>query len=202
MSDKLDVASKALREARDDLADTQDKLRRAQKDHHSSSRGSGRAAADYRDQLSERNSLLQSVYQAIDKAVGMDKKRPTQADLKPHNNFAVFHDAIMSRIRVIVQVQQLFDRKAKDMEARFVEQIKSVTLVSRVKEAASILTLIYGSSLKKQQDSRMRQLDRLEAAAKNAVDSQKQWKQRILLKHNEVESIKVRQQRIRGAILC
>lgn len=47
------------------------------------------------------------------------------------------------------------------------------------------------SSLKKQQDSRMRQLDRLEAAVKNAVDSQKQWKQRVLLKHNEVESIKV-----------
>lgn len=48
------------------------------------------------------------------------------------------------------------------------------------------------SSLKKQQDSRMRQLDRLEAAVKNAVDSQKQWKQRVLLKHNEMESIKVR----------
>lgn len=38
----------------------------------------------------------------------------------------------------------------------------------------------------------MRQLDRLELAVKNAVDSQKQWKQRILLKHNEVESVKVR----------
>lgn len=37
----------------------------------------------------------------------------------------------------------------------------------------------------------MRQLDRLELAVKNAVDSQKQWKQRILLKHNEVESVKV-----------
>jgi hypothetical protein len=37
----------------------------------------------------------------------------------------------------------------------------------------------------------MRQLDRLEVAVKNAVDSQKQWKQRVLLKHNEVESVKV-----------
>lgn len=51
--------------------------------------------------------------------------------------------------------------------------------------------LDFCSSLKKQQDSRMRQLDRLEVAVKNAVDSQKQWKQRVLLKHNEVESVKV-----------
>jgi hypothetical protein len=52
------------------------------------------------------------------------------------------------------------------------------------------LARIY-SSLKRQQDSRLKQLDRLETTVKNAVDSQKQWKQRILLKHNEVESVKV-----------
>lgn len=124
LSDQLDATSKTLRQTQDDVANLRDRLQRAEKDQSGNSRSTGRANADYRDQLSERNSLLQSVYQAIDKAVGMDKKRPTQADLKPHTNFAVFHDAIMSRIRVIVQVQQLFERKAKDIEGRFVDQIK------------------------------------------------------------------------------
>lgn len=124
LSDQLDATSKTLRQTQEDLDAVKDRLRRAEKDQNSNSRSSGRANADYRDQLSERNSLLQNVYQAIDKAVGMDKKRPTQADLKPHTNFAIFHDAIMSRIRVIVQVQQMFERKAKDIEGRFVDQIK------------------------------------------------------------------------------
>lgn len=124
LSDQLDATSKTLRQTQDDVANLRDRLHRAEKDQSGNSRSTGRANADYRDQLSERNSLLLSVYQAIDKAVGMDKKRPSQADLKPHTNFAVFYDAIMSRIRVIVQVQQLFERKAKDIEGRFVDQIK------------------------------------------------------------------------------
>jgi hypothetical protein len=126
LSDKLDVTSKALREAQEDLTDAKDRLRRAEKDQGKDSRSTGRVAADYREQLSERNSLLLTVYQAIDKAVGMDKKKPAQADLRPHSNFAVFHDAIVSRIRNITQIQQLFDRKAREMESKFVEQIKWV----------------------------------------------------------------------------
>lgn len=37
------------------------------------SRGSSRNAADYRDQLAERNSLLQHVYQTVEKIVGTEK---------------------------------------------------------------------------------------------------------------------------------
>ena len=46
------------------------------------------------------------------------------------------------------------------------------------------------SSLKKQQDARLKQLDRMETSIKAAADGQKQWKQRVLLKQTEIESVK------------
>lgn len=124
LSEKLDAAAKTLRETQDDLAAAKDKLRRSDRDSGRSSRDGGKVAAEYREQLAERNILLQTLYQAIDKAIETDRSKPAQANLKPHSNFSVFHDAIMNRIRVLASIKQLFDKKAKDMEGRFAEQIK------------------------------------------------------------------------------
>ena len=47
------------------------------------------------------------------------------------------------------------------------------------------------SSLKQQHDARMRQLDRLETAAKHTSDTQRAWRNRVVLKQNEVDAAKV-----------
>lgn len=47
------------------------------------------------------------------------------------------------------------------------------------------------STLKSNQDSRLRQLDRFEGALKSSQDGQKTWKARLVLKSGEIEAHKV-----------
>lgn len=48
------------------------------------------------------------------------------------------------------------------------------------------------STLKRQQESRLRQLDRFEGALKTATETQRQWRQRVNVKQLELEAAKVR----------
>lgn len=48
------------------------------------------------------------------------------------------------------------------------------------------------SSLKRQLDSRLKQLDRFESSIKSATDTQRQWRQRLGTKQSELDSAKVR----------
>jgi len=48
------------------------------------------------------------------------------------------------------------------------------------------------SALKRQQDSRHKQLDRFEAGLKNATEAQRQWRARVQSKTVELETAKVR----------
>jgi hypothetical protein len=52
------------------------------------------------------------------------QRKPHQAEMKPHSNFTVFHDSLVSRLRTISQIQQLFDRRAREIEGQFTDQIK------------------------------------------------------------------------------
>ena len=77
LSDKLDDTTKSLREAQEELSGWKDRARALERETNHSSRSNTRSNADYRDQLSERNALLQTVYQTVDKIVGTDKVRST-----------------------------------------------------------------------------------------------------------------------------
>ena len=53
-------------------------------------------------------------------------------------------------------------------------------------------TVFDDRSIKRQQDSKLKQMDRFETSVKTATDAQRQWKQRVLLKQSEIDSVKVR----------
>lgn len=53
------------------------------------------------------------------------------------------------------------------------------------------VSLYYRSALKRQQESRLKQLDRFEASIKTATETQRQWRQRVNTKQSEVDSAKV-----------
>lgn len=46
--------------------------------------------------------------------------------------------------------------------------------------------------IRKQVDSRSKQVDKLDLSVKAAADSQARWKQRVMLKQEEIEAAKVR----------
>lgn len=54
-----------------------------------------------------------------------------------------------------------------------------------------MLTSVNKSTLKQQHDAKSRQVDRLETAAKSAIETQRAWRQRVVLKQTELDTAKV-----------
>ena len=68
-----DIHLQAMRNAQEELSTCKDRLRSLESQSSKDSRSTGRSTADYRDQLSERNALLQTVYLSIEKLTGTDR---------------------------------------------------------------------------------------------------------------------------------
>ncbi|KAI5474861.1 hypothetical protein MNV49_002324, partial [Pseudohyphozyma bogoriensis] len=172
VTEKFDVTSKTLRDAQNELSAARDRLRVVEDQLSNDQRNLSRTENQYRDQLTERNTLLLTVYQYMDRMVGAgdrSPRRPGQAEPKPFTNFNVFHDSLLSRVKNVNSISQSFDRRAKEMEARFSDQF---------------------NTLKRQQDTKLRQLDRFESSIKTAAETQKQWRQRVATKQAELDSAK------------
>ena len=128
-----------------------------------------------RDALNQRNTLLLTIYQQMGKilasssADGTATPRKREAELKPFTNFDVFHSSLLGRLRRVFDTQLGVDQKAKELENKLLEKY---------------------NALKRQQDSRFRQIDRFEASIKVATDKQGQWRQRLVSKQAELDAVK------------
>ncbi|KAJ7471324.1 hypothetical protein B0H11DRAFT_2283347 [Mycena galericulata] len=130
------------------------------------------AESQYRDQLTERNTLLLTIYQYMDKILGVDKtpKKAGQAETKPFTNFGVFHDNLITRLKALSQIQTDFERRAKDVEARFMDRL---------------------NEMRKQLDMRWKQIDKFEAGVKGYADAKAGWRRKFSAKEGELEALKV-----------
>lgn len=90
---------------------------------------------------------------------------------KPFTNFPAFHERLLERLRAVNGLQHSFERRTRELEAKFVEQLEA---------------------LRRQQESRHKQLDRFEAGLKSATEAQRQWRARVQSKTVELEAAKVR----------
>ena len=126
----------ALGTAKTDLSAARSRLDESEDQLSKSGKSSSRSENQYRDQITERNSLLLTVYQAFDRILGPDKSpvrtyivyRLRNADTcvfkrkiepKPYTNFGIFHDLLLTRLKDIGQTRSHFERKIKDIEKRF-----------------------------------------------------------------------------------
>jgi len=100
------------------------------------------AEKQYKEQLSERNTLLLAVWQSVDKLVGQDKSpvnpficlySATSTDLScqqkknglaPFTNFAVFHDNMTARLELVVRLRQDFRNRCEELERRNADRLK------------------------------------------------------------------------------
>lgn len=131
------------------------------------SRTLNRSEAKYRDQVGERNALLVSINQQLDRTLG--KPVATSDALKPSTHFASFSDMLLSRLKQVGSLRAAFDKRATEIERRFGDQF---------------------GTLRKHYDTRLKQLDALEHTLKQAAETQRQWRQRIHLKQSELDSAK------------
>ncbi|KAF8806084.1 hypothetical protein BYT27DRAFT_7339311 [Phlegmacium glaucopus] len=128
--------------------------------------------SQYRDQVTERNTLLLTIYQYLDKILGVDKtpKKSGQAETKPFTNFGVFHDNLITRLKALSQIQMDFDKRCKEIEARFTEKV---------------------GDMRKQLDNRWKQIDKFETSLKTYADTKVAWKRKLSQKEGELEAMKV-----------
>ncbi|KAI6137841.1 hypothetical protein EDD17DRAFT_1782820 [Pisolithus thermaeus] len=130
------------------------------------------AEAQYRDQLTERNTLLLTIYQYMDKILGMDRtpKKGNQTEAKPFTNFSVFHDNLITRLKALSQIQLDFDKRVKEAEARFTEKL---------------------NEMRKQLDMRWKQIDKFESSVKAYAEAKATWRRKYMTKEGEFEALKV-----------
>ena len=52
------------------------------------------------------------------------RKASTSEPPKPFSNFPIFHDRLLERLKGINQLHMLFERRTKELEERFVDQLQ------------------------------------------------------------------------------
>ncbi|KAI0948832.1 hypothetical protein AcV7_009468 [Taiwanofungus camphoratus] len=171
VSEKLDEAQASLRGAEAEMTSFRTKVAELEQRLAKDQRSLLSAEAQYRDQLTERNTLLLTIYQYMDKILGVDKtpKKNGQAETKPFTNFSVFHDNLITRLKALSQIQLDFDKRVKEAEARYSEKL---------------------TDMRKQLDFRWKQIDKFEAALKTVAETRATWRKKLSSKEGEVEALK------------
>lgn len=174
LQEKLDLHQKVVDDVQQELQQARAKMAGLEHELNKGERNMMQAEQAVKNQLTERNTLLLTIYQYMGKILGNDKmkgggKRGEEAELKPFTNFAVFNDSLIARLRRVSDIQTQFEQKAKMIEEKFGEKL---------------------AGFKRQQDGRFRQIDRFEVAIKNAIEKQGQWRSRLVSKQTELETVK------------
>ncbi|KAK7023033.1 Cnn-1N domain-containing protein [Favolaschia claudopus] len=171
VSERLDAAQASLKAAETEVVGYKKRVVDLEARLNKDQRALLAAESQYRDQLTERNTLLLTIYQYLDKILGVDKtpKKAGQAETKPFTNFSVFHDNLITRLKALSQIQLDFEKRAKEVEGRFVEKL---------------------TDMRKQLDMRWKQIDKFEVGVKGYADAKAGWRRKLSSKEGELEALK------------
>ncbi|KAG0701548.1 hypothetical protein DFH29DRAFT_925819 [Suillus ampliporus] len=171
LSEKLDSTQGSLKTAEAELFGHRTKVNELETRLSKDQRTLLSAENQYRDQLTERNTLLLTIYQYMDKILGVDKtpKKGNQAETKPFTNFSVFHDNLITRLKALSQIQLDFDKRVKEVEAKFTEKL---------------------TEMRRQLDTRWKQIDKFESSVKAYGEAKATWRRKFTAKEGEIEGLK------------
>ncbi|GJE88186.1 anucleate primary sterigmata protein B [Phanerochaete sordida] len=180
-TEKLDGTQASLKAAEAEAAGLRARVQDLEGRMSKDQRSMLTAETQYRDQLTERNTLLLTIYQYMDKILGVDKtpKKNGAAETKPFTNFSVFHDNLITRLKQLSQIALDFDRRAKDAEARYAERL---------------------DGMRKQLDARWRQLDKFEAAVKALAEHKAAWRRKLVAKEGEADALRATNAELQAAL--
>ncbi|KAG6877189.1 hypothetical protein C0993_009506 [Termitomyces sp. T159_Od127] len=171
ISEKFDSVQGALRTAEGEITAFKLKVTELEQRLSKDQRSLLSAESQYRDQLTERNTLLLTIYQYLDKILGVDRtpKKGGQAETKPFTNFSVFHDNLITRLKALSQIHLDFEKRCKEAEGTFTDKL---------------------NDLRKQLDHRWKQIDKFEASVKTFAEIKSTWRRKLASKEGELEAIK------------
>ncbi|KAN0073860.1 hypothetical protein V8E55_012114 [Tylopilus felleus] len=171
LSEKFDVTQTSLKTAESEVSTLRAKVNELEARLSKDQKSLLNSESQYRDQLTERNTLLLTIYQYMDKILGVDKtpKKGGQAETKPFTNFSVFHDNLITRLKSLSQIQLDFDKRVKEAETRFTEKL---------------------TNMRRQLDTRWKQIDKFETSVKAYSDAKATWRRKYVAKEGELEALK------------
>lgn len=166
-SEKLDSLNRELvemRGAREKWREVEERLAKEQKE------GIGKEGV-WRDQLTERNTLLLTVWQYLDKVVGIERtpKKGSAAETKPFTNFSVFHDNLVTRLKALSTISDQFEKRVKEVEVKYGDKF---------------------AEMRRQLDARWKQLDKFEGSVRTYGETKSQWRKKFAVKEGELEAIR------------
>ncbi|KAG1807556.1 hypothetical protein EV424DRAFT_1427466 [Suillus variegatus] len=171
LSEKLDSAQSSLKTAEAESFGYRTRVNELETRLSKDQRTLLSAENQYRDQLTERNTLLLTIYQYMDKILGVDKtpKKGNQAETKPFTNFSVFHDNLITRLKALSQIQLDFEKRVKDAEGKFTDKL---------------------AEMRRQLDVRWKQIDKFESSVKAYGEAKSTWRRKFTAKEGEIEGLK------------
>ncbi|KAG8680240.1 hypothetical protein FRC11_002745, partial [Ceratobasidium sp. 423] len=167
LSEKLDAAQANLKTIETDTASYKVRITELESRLSKDQRTHSTTEAQFREQITERNTLLLTICKYVDQVLGEDKKR--SGDGKPFTNFSVFHDRILERLRSLTMINTEFVRRSKELEAKLMGKIQD---------------------LNKALDSRMKGLDKFEVSLKTVAEARQGWRKKLMVKEGELDSLR------------
>lgn len=82
----------------------------------------------------------------------------------------MFHDNLITRLKALSQIQLDFDKRVKEAESKYADKL---------------------NDMKKQLESRWKQIDRFEHSVRTLAEAKLQWKKKMAGKEGEIEALKV-----------
>ncbi|KAG9090077.1 hypothetical protein FRC06_001235 [Ceratobasidium sp. 370] len=167
LSEKLDAAQANLKTAETDAGSHKAKIAELESRLSKDQRSFTTTESQYREQITERNTLLLTICKYVDQVLGADKKR--SGDGKPFTNFAVFHDRILERLRSLTMLNAEFTKRAKELEAKLMGKFQDMN---------------------KSLDNRMKGLDKFELSLKTVADARQAWRKKLVAKEGELDALR------------
>lgn len=180
-TEKLDGVQASLKAAEAEVATLRTRVQDLESRLSKDQRTILAAESQYRDQLTERNTLLLTIYQYMDKILGVDKtpKKNGAGETKPFTNFSVFHDNLITRLKQLSQITLDFDKRVKGAEARYAERLEG---------------------MRKQLEARWRQLDKFEASVKTLAEQKAAWRRKLAAKEGEADALRATNAELNAAV--
>ncbi|KAG1900115.1 uncharacterized protein F5891DRAFT_1128771 [Suillus fuscotomentosus] len=159
LSEKLDSAQSSLKTAEAESFGYRTRVNELETRLSKDQRTLLSAENQYRDQLTERNTLLLTIYQYMDKILGVDKtpKKGNQAETKPFTNFSVFHDNLITRLKALSQIQLDFEKRLAEM--------------------------------RRQLDVRWKQIDKFESSVKAYGEAKSTWRRKFTARKGRLREL-------------
>ncbi|KAH7317493.1 hypothetical protein B0J17DRAFT_724337 [Rhizoctonia solani] len=167
LSEKLDAAQANLKTIETDAASYKVRITELETRLSKDQRAHTTAEAQFREQITERNTLLLTICKYVDQVLGEDKKR--SGDGKPFTNFSVFHDRILERLRSLTMINTEFTKRSKELEAKLMGKIQD---------------------LNKSLESRMKGLDKFEVSLKTISEARQGWRKKLIVKEGELDALR------------